>query len=756
MLAFVRRRVVHYCGGVCWTISRQNKPLKHYACLATHAPVCTRGFTTSEGKGGASTSRNTKEAEARLKESKEEAATAKEEAAIAEKKVATAEKKVAIAEKKVAIAKEEVAIAKEEWMANKETAQAGMFLTAWETAQTAQNNAQTAQKNAHTAQKHNESALNAAQGILDGHNVWNGWNNQGSADKLPADHLDVLVATAFWNSDAEIETVNTGDNAVYAFDKDGNACVVPYDVLTFKAESPFAGPKVAKILVRDFYEQAYNEKIEPLLGKTSRQLWRGPPGIGKSRGFGMGYVLYRTRELMRSEAGCGVEQIVCTSLKDNAIVFHRDGSVDVYTHETRVRHLTTLSTTVWLMDGEAHGNYEGARSSVFLIASEKLLNYDEYYKESDGVWNIPVYDSGGQMSINDVPVELEALMHVGFPHINIDDLIANYSIHGPFPRATLSSPKLGKTRLDQDLREVKPEELFGDVQALLNGGSTLRVVFPETDRKTLLPTGRSVIASIYVLCSLERTRLKNDLATQYSLFNAVANSPMVIFDPAKMFEHKALKYFSVVDKKNQIKSRRLTARHAENINLCFGDTLELKFVDSYAGELDTSGNSGERKANVFPAFWYSMNGREVAIDGLMINSEGSIVHAFQVTWNAKHKIVGNAVAKVFCEIDPEGNKIEIFRFIWAVPARLFDKFTPKPLIAVPTKDEQDRIKIAEETLKLVTGEGGTKITAENELRCAKAAAKTGMEVRNKYLNKIEQWVVEVPREALVDKLRTAN
>jgi hypothetical protein len=424
-----------------------------------------------------------------------------------------------------------------------------------------------------------------------------------------------------------------------------------------------------------------------------------------------------------------------------------------------VERLATLPTSLWLMDSQEHGSYLDALGGVMLLASAKIKNYDQFWKGVGGhMYSIPVYDSGGQLSINDLPVELEALKHVGFPHVDIEDLQANYAHFGPFPRATLLDPAAGMVRLQEDLKGVVVSEIMGtSYTALLRSDRLpLRLVYPEVDRKMLQPTGRSVIASAYVVRCLDKKRLDGDVAIQRSMAAAIVRTPQHVFDPAKIFEGLALEYISTT--RAPLQARLLASAHGASA----GDVgrvdvplllavpaggLALKYVETYKEALEPAVDGGGRGDSKAATLFSSLNRTEPAVDALLVDAERERMIAFQVTWNARHTLNGNGLAELAQLV---GDTAKTIQFVWLVPKKSYDQFEKRPVDVKPTRAEQRQINAAKNSLSAAKTDA-EKEAASAAVAAANDAAATGMSQRRHLLGRMEQWVALVPDDAVSGK-----
>ena len=373
------------------------------------------------------------------------------------------------------------------------------------------------------------NALNAAQAAVErAQETYDlhvrGLANGNGSSKLPADDPQVVAAQKWWNAELEWTTVDDDNNSndttthktgkpkfkpVYVLDPiTGEKVAAPYDVLTVKAPWIFGDTgdntkaNETRFLVRDFYDHAFKTFVAPdvLQGDKFILIWRGPPGTGKSRGWGAGFMLFSLRELMKDEA-YDFNRIVWTrDDQSRCYVFCGDGTVEIYKSRANAVDLASDPQTLWIQDGAAQNGFLDAARGVIIVASLKQDNYDEAQKSASRILDSPLFGDGiDQYSVNGVPVELEALRNIAFPHITDDELLANFLVFGGFPRAVLTDPSKGRALLQQALRSVYTRKLHPE-GSVYDSDISARLLFSPVNRRTLkqIDEASAEYTSVYV------------------------------------------------------------------------------------------------------------------------------------------------------------------------------------------------------------------------------------------------------------------
>ncbi len=574
-------------------------------------------------------------AETKLATAKEELATAKEELATAKEELVTAETKFADAQKKWIEATEEPLKARYSWMMDRATSEVNR-----------------AEKAIFMAEK----AMGTAQELVDHH--------QAKVIFLDSDHSTgketfsgslVPQHREYWRALGDARIVK-GEGVV-------KACGDPYEyeVLDIGAGNPFMNDieEHTKIIIRDVYHKVW-KKVDQELGKKYNLLVRGPPGIGKSVAFAAGFLLYQLRQTMMDDNDQRVQNVVFSGPADRGgaisyFIYSHDGSARRVLGDTpEVVSLFEENTTVWIQDDKEHGTaLENCRCVCILCASPERSNYKRFIKLARSCW-LPVWDSNGALSLDDLSLELAALRYVAYPTIEASEMKKRADILGCIPRQICATPE----KYQENYKLTTNDALaltYDEVQKALNAVETelgpnaisQRIKYTNVNRETLEAEG-SVIVPAYLDCLL-RT---HTLSAVHQVAKLVESQLALTGDrlaAGKQFERLLLHHLNVG-------SRELRSRELENAVKGKPSSANAKSLEMETRELEHEVVDGVRMPAMKTvsslkgvqltqrSFHVSRDTTEPAIDAIYTSPKE--IFLIQATLNKDHTCDGEDIYRL--------------------------------------------------------------------------------------------------------------
>ena len=328
--------------------------------------------------------------------------------------------------------------------------------------------------------------------------------------------------------------------------------------MTVQAQHPLgdATESTTTILVPDYYDIVW-QNVKPNTGGRYRLLIRGAPGIGKTTGLGLMYLL---RELLLElPTNDRLQHVVVTLPKGdggfNTVVVNKVGIVTYFFDEGRTPAISALcyaSTTARLMDDTEHGpNVQLVQGVLIMLTSPDEANYPRMKKDSDRQLWCPALSTGGRVTCRGVPVELEAMRRYCFSSVIDEDALARrYNQAGPIPRI-LKLPHEEYEGALAELRRIVSGMTAVEVDLAMHStdsGATTkqRIKYQVADPKTLEVRGSALVPE--ALRYLLNRRSKLNVLEQAALVERQVAITHCHTSVGKAFEELLLEYLSRVNR----------------------------------------------------------------------------------------------------------------------------------------------------------------------------------------------------------------
>ena len=423
-----------------------------------------------------------------------------------------------------------------------------------------------------------------------------------------------------------------------------------------------------KILAREFYPVVWKIFLDQMPEKKRLLVLLGAPGIGKSVGLGMGYLLAMILQNTKTYK-LGVSHICYTSPRHNCWVYDLQTQTTTifgtgFTQAGMCRDFTDLliaRNSVWFIDEKEHGPFDDCAGFPVGMYSGKEKNYDITKKCTYrrfywvAAWDGRTRKNLPAQTVNGYPASLEALRLLSYQQLPQTQLADRFRIVGPFPRdlhtgfnEAVQAQKiaLSTATLDSFTLENASSASFA------TGKMSFRVLYPDVEREYGMLKRHGVPASEHVVHELYRRAAETAAGQAVATIQARLYVKEARLSVGKQWEVQLVAHLSASErvltvqplepgKRGPASSAKAQASTQKLLTLPGGsagpDTPTLQRVDHFFRY------TPEKNASLF---WWSFKETEAAVDFLLRSADHRHLFLGQVTTMERHPINGLRLVEI--------------------------------------------------------------------------------------------------------------